>query len=184
MANLLVTYELFSIQVLAEVRSVSFVLFKETTHLIVLQTILFAPGGAVDQLFAYTGQSAQNFTTDRYLHKGAGRFRANYFKTDLRSRGLLGVSCNGPSLKHFPFYEDAKVINYATRAFLTSFVQSYYSSDSEVAADAEIQAWAAQCNGDAKCIDFPAEITSTKTLVDILVHIVGPNHQISLKAIC
>lgn len=57
--------------------------------------------------------------------------------------------------------------------FFTAFVDSYYSSDAAVAADTEIQAWAVECNGEAGCIDFPSAITTKKTLVNILTHVVS-----------
>lgn len=60
---------------------------------------------------------------------------------------------------------------------MTSFVKSYYSSDSEVAADEEIQAWVAECAGAAEAIDFPSEITSLDSLVDVLTHVVSRNSE-------
>ncbi|KAH8651205.1 arachidonate 8-lipoxygenase [Xylariales sp. PMI_506] len=145
------TYEVFSIQLLAE-------------------AILFIPGGAVDLVFPYTGQEAQSYTTDRYFNGGAGRFQSNYFETDLTNRGLINPSL-GPNIKNFPFYEDAKVLHTAIETFITAFVNSYYSSDAVVAADTEIQNWVAESNGPAKVIDFPSKISSRDTLIKVLSHI-------------
>jgi arachidonate 15-lipoxygenase (second type)/8-lipoxygenase (S-type) len=125
----------------------------------------------VDLVFPFSGQSAQSYTTNRYENGGSGRFQANYFTTDLTSRGLIN-STIGPDIKSFPFYEDADVIYNAIHTFMATFVKSYYSSDSVVAADKEIQAWVAECNGAAKVIDFPSEISSIDTLVDVLTHMV------------
>jgi arachidonate 15-lipoxygenase (second type)/8-lipoxygenase (S-type) len=132
---------------------------------------LFAPGGAVDLAFPYAPDSAQNYST-RYYKSGSGAFQSNYFLTDLKNRGLINPKV-GPELKHFPFYEDASVIHSATRTFMASFVSSYYSQDSVVAADKEIQAWVKECNGAAKVIDFPAAIKTTGTLVDVLNQMVS-----------
>lgn len=55
---------------------------------------------------------------------------------------------------------------------MTSFVSSYYSQDSVVAADTEIQAWVKECNGPAKVMDFPTAITKASTLIDVLTHMV------------
>jgi hypothetical protein len=132
------------------------------------QIILFTPGAAVDQVFPFTGPSAQSYTTDRYFNKGAGQFQANYFYTDLENRGLINSNC-GPALKHFPFYEDASTIFNAIHKFFTSFVNSYYSSDAVVKADKEIQAWAREANGPAQAIDFPTSFNKA-TLVDVLSH--------------
>lgn len=146
----IVMYEVFGIQPLAA-------------------TVLFLPGGTVDSIFAFTGSSAQNYTTDRYFNKGAGAFASNYFEADLRHRGLLNSSI-GPELRHFPFYEDASVIHMAIAKFMSAFVDSYYRDDDTVAHDQELQAWATEANGPAKAIDFPSEISDKSTLVDILTH--------------
>lgn len=132
-------------------------------------TILFDAGGAVDEVFGYTGAAAQDYT-DALYHGGSGAFQSNYFLTDLQNRGLINPSV-GPELSHFPFYEDASVIYKATREFMSSFVGSYYSSDSDVEADTELQAWAEEANGPAEAIDFPTAITSTDAIIDILTHI-------------
>ncbi|KIW10388.1 hypothetical protein PV08_11350 [Exophiala spinifera] len=131
-------------------------------------TLLFLPGAVVDQVFAYTGTSAQDYTTNLYKNGGSGRFQANYFMTDLERRGLVN-SDFGPPLKNFPFYEDASTIYDATHTFMTSFVGSYYSSDSDVTADKEMQAWVTEAQGPAEAIDFP-EIKTKAGLVDVLTH--------------
>ncbi|EMD01099.1 hypothetical protein BAUCODRAFT_61447 [Baudoinia panamericana UAMH 10762] len=133
------------------------------------QTVLFDPGAAVDLTFAYTGQAAQDYSTDYYQNKGSGRFVDNYFQTDLQRRGLINCTY-GPALSHFPFYEDGTVIWNAINTFMTSFVQSYYSSDSAVDADSELQAWAKEANGPAEAIDFPTSISSRSTLIATLTH--------------
>ncbi len=136
-------------------------------------TLLFLPGAVVDQVFAYTGISAQEYSTDLYKNGGSGRFESNYFMTDLETRGLVN-SDFGPALTSFPFYEDASTIYKAIHAFMTSFVDSYYSKDSDVVADKEIQAWVKEAQGPAECIDFPS-ITTKSALVDALTHMVSSN---------
>lgn len=95
--------------------------------------------------------------------------------TDLQNRGLLNAAV-GPELSHFPYYEDALVIYNALETFMTSMVDSYYDSDSDVKNDSELQTWATEANGPAEAIDFPTSIPDKKTLVAILTHIVrsGP----------
>ena len=137
-----------------------------------LQTILFLPKGAVDQVFAYTGQSAQDYSNKLYQSGGSGRFQANYLATDLENRGLIN-SNKGPALKNFPFFEDALTIYDAIRTFFTSFAQSYYSGSAGAGGDSELQAWAKECNGPAKAIDFPSSISSIEVLVDVLSHMVS-----------
>ncbi|KAK3073922.1 hypothetical protein LTR53_004050 [Teratosphaeriaceae sp. CCFEE 6253] len=133
------------------------------------QTILFSPGSAVVLVFAYNGQSAQAYSDARYKTGGSGRFQANYFANDLRSRGLIN-STYGPALKCFPFHEDASTIFSAIEDFMHAFVGSFYPSNSVIAADKELQAWAKEANGAAHVLDFPASISSASTLVDILTH--------------
>jgi hypothetical protein len=91
--------------------------------------------------------------------------------TDIESRGLLN-SPYGPALKNFPFYEDASTIYNAMHTFMTSFVNSYYSTDSDVIADTEIQAWVTESQGPAEVIDFPS-ITTKSALIDALTHMVS-----------
>ncbi|RMY43021.1 hypothetical protein D0865_11552 [Hortaea werneckii] len=124
---------------------------------------------AVDQLFAYTGPEAQKYTTNLYANGGSGRFQANYFKQDLKARGLLDASF-GPALKDFPFYEDASAINSAIADSMASFVDSYYDSNDQVAGDNELQNWADEANGPASVQDFPSEISSKQALTEILTH--------------
>lgn len=131
---------------------------------------MFAPGGVVDLAFPYTYESAQNYSSNYYFTR-SGKFQSGYFLTDLKNRGLINAT-TGPQLKNFPYYEDASVIYSAIHTFMTSFVSSYYSQDSVVAADKEIQAWVKECNGAAKVMDFPTAITKTSTLIDVLTHMV------------
>ncbi|KAH0278235.1 Lipoxygenase, partial [Aureobasidium melanogenum] len=132
------------------------------------QSVLFAPGGVVNLAFPYTYESAKDYSSNYYFTR-SGNFQSGYFLNDLKNRGLLNAT-TGPQLKSFPYYEDASVIYSAIHTFMTSFVNSYYSSDSVVAADKEIQAWVKECNGPAKVMDFPSAITTTSTLIDVLTH--------------
>lgn len=170
-----------AIRTLSEEHPVQGVLNRLTKEVFAIQplaaTVLFAPLATVDQVFPYTGTEAQDYTTS-YYNNGHGSFQSQYFKTDLQNRGLIDAS-HGPALKNFPFYEDAGTIHSALNTFFTSFVDSYYSSDSVVAGDSELQAWASECNGAAKAHDFPTIIASKTTLVGILTqlaHLISPSH--------
>ncbi len=135
-------------------------------------SLLFSNGGVFDRLFPFTGTATRDLATS-FHNNGAGAFQANYFRTDLQNRGLVG-STIGPELSHFPFFEDASTINDAIQAFMESFVKSYYTTDAEIEADDELQAWAREANGPAKVVDFPqAPISGTKTIVDILTQMVS-----------
>lgn len=128
---------------------------------------LFGPNGSLDQSFAYGSQGFANYTTYLYFN-GAGAFQANYLDSALVARGLLN-STFGPPLPTFPYYEDASELYAVIKTFVTTFVTAYYSSDSAVASDSEVQAWAAEANGPAKVIDFPpAPLSDRDTIIDIL----------------
>jgi arachidonate 15-lipoxygenase (second type) / 8-lipoxygenase (S-type) len=133
-------------------------------------TILFRPGGYVDQFFPYTGQAAATFSEDQYNGE-PGAFLSNYFRTDLQRRGLINPSV-GPALTHFPFYEDGAVIHDAIRTFMGTFVNSYYPTAATIRGDKELQAWLTEANGPAKAMDFPtsATLNTPAALADLLTH--------------
>ena len=55
------------------------------------------------------------------------------------------------------------------RAFMDTYIQSYYPTDDLFSQDTELQAWIVEANGPAQALDFPpAPLTSRTTLVDIL----------------
>ncbi|KAJ4390851.1 hypothetical protein N0V93_004450 [Gnomoniopsis smithogilvyi] len=185
------THEVVQIVWMAAIRTLSvehpvYALLNRLTYQVfaiqpIAASILFNTGGTVDQIFGYTGAAAQDYTTNLYFNGGAGNFEANYFLTNLQNRGLIN-STFGPELTHFPFYEDASTIYTAIKGFMTTFVESYYSSASVLQADTEIQAWAKEANGAANISGFPESILTTETLVDILTqmaHLVSTAHHTS-----
>ena len=133
--------------------------------------ILFPPGGDVDRYFGYTGTAAQDYAGDLYDSGYAGNFQSNYFMANLERRGLIN-SPIGPPLKDFPFYEDASAIYAIIYQFMTTFVNSYYTSDAAIAQDSELQAWLVEANGPAKAMDFPtkSQLTTRAELINMLTH--------------
>ncbi|EWC45528.1 hypothetical protein DRE_05386 [Drechslerella stenobrocha 248] len=133
--------------------------------------ILLPPGGSIGKYFGWTGESAAKFSGEQYSNGFAGAVQGNYFLTNLRNRGLID-SPVGPALQNFPFHEDALVIHNAIREFMTTFVNSYYTSDSTVPSDPELQAWLVEANGPAGAIDFPTPATmkTRKQLIELLTH--------------
>ena len=141
---------------------------------------LFNSGGYFDQSFAITNQGVRMFATDFYA-KGAGSFEANYFHTDLITRGLLNCT-HGPALKSFPFFEDASILHSAIRRFMTSFINAYYVTDGVLAEDHELQSWITEAIYEALVIDFPSSpLLHKQTLIDILTQIAflaGVSHHV------
>ncbi|XWW99277.1 hypothetical protein V2A60_007286 [Cordyceps javanica] len=135
---------------------------------IVGEELCFNPGGHWDQLMAYDQFSCRKFVSDQW--PVSGKFQAGYLETDLKSRGLLsddGVS----AFKSFPFWDDAKEIRDAYKAFFKSFVDSYYKSELDLAGDFELHNWFAEASEHAKTQDFPSKHSLSKgTLVDVLAH--------------
>ncbi|KAK6349928.1 hypothetical protein TWF696_006187 [Orbilia brochopaga] len=133
--------------------------------------VLFREGGSIDQFFGYKGSSAAEFAAKLYSNGYAGDVQNNYFLTNLRRRGLIDSPIGLP-LKHFPFYEDALVNYNAIHDFMTDFVNSYYTSDSAIAGDPELQSWLLEANGPAGSINFPTKETmkTRAQLVDLLTH--------------
>jgi hypothetical protein len=108
-----------------------------------------------------------------------GAFKSNYLETDLKSRGLIDGSGKYP-FKTFPYFDDASEILRIQREFYTSFVDTYYASDADVAEDYELKAWfeevrhgptgpEVEAQGLVPVQDFP-EKPDKKTLVDVLTH--------------
>ncbi|KAJ7578576.1 lipoxygenase [Mycena floridula] len=124
-------------------------------------------GGAVDALFSWGGSTAASFSDSLY-YGGAGKWQSNYLARHVGGRGLVN-SKFGPPLKSFPFYSDASVITDAIRAFMTTFVNSYYTSPATLSEDQELQNFIAEAIP-AQIFDFPTSLTKTSDLVDILTH--------------
>ena len=139
---------------------------------------LFNPGGFFDQTAAVSNTAVLSFV-DEFYPTVAGRFRANYFRESLRSRGLLDCSY-GPPLKSFPFAEDAGKLVDSIHRFVSSFIHAYYPSPFHLRRDNELQAWIREANGPAQVLDFPpAPLLSHDTLIDILTqmaYLTGVNH--------
>ena len=142
------------------------------------ERVLFNTGGLFDQNFALSSVAVRQFEADFYPTV-AGPFQANYFLRSLTDRGLINCSY-GPELAHFPFAEDAGAIVNSLQEFATSFVEAYYSNESMILSDPELQAWVSEASGAAQVIDFPASpMMNRQTLIDVLTHLAyltGVNH--------
>ncbi|KAH7346897.1 putative arachidonate 5-lipoxygenase [Rhexocercosporidium sp. MPI-PUGE-AT-0058] len=136
--------------------------------------VLFSDGGYLDRAFFVNHVGAAQFVADFYPTVGA--FQANYLATDLAARGLIN-STSGPELKHFPFYDDAKVIRDEIFEFMTIFVNTYYPTEALVSTDPELAAWFVEASTVAQAIDFPCApkdgtptLCDRATLIELLTH--------------
>lgn len=135
---------------------------------IVGEELCFNEGGHWDQLMAYNQFGCRDFVSERWFSDG--QFQAGYLENDLKARGL--IDANGKSLfKSFPFYDDAKEIRDTYRTFFTTFVNSYYKTEKDLASDFEVRKWFIEANEKAKSQDFPQEEDlCKKTLIEVLTH--------------
>ncbi|KAK6514532.1 hypothetical protein TWF281_004730 [Arthrobotrys megalospora] len=133
--------------------------------------VLFPEGGLIDRHFGYSGRAAESYSTYLYQSGISGAVQNNYFKTNLKRRGLIDF-VGGPALTHFPFYEDALPLWNAMNTFMTALVNAHYANDAAIAADPELMAWMNEANGPAEVVDFPTSTTmnTRAKLIDLLTH--------------
>lgn len=139
---------------------------------------LFAEGGLVDTYFGLNHEAAYSMFSEFYPVGGA--FVSTYLENEVSSRCLVNCSY-GPALKSFPYYEDALVIQSSLKAFFTTMIKSYYTSNELVSEDYELQNWLKEANGPAEVYDFPNEATCTETVVEIMTHmayLTGVQHHV------
>ncbi|KAL8962455.1 MAG: hypothetical protein Q9193_001136 [Seirophora villosa] len=106
-------------------------------------------------------------------------FQFNYLYSNLKTPTL--VDCPyGPSLKHFPFAEDATAIVSFIRVFLANYVSTYYPTCGLRTSDREIQDLIAEANGAARDLDFPPASPDRRiTLINMLTqfaYVTGVSH--------
>lgn len=118
--------------------------------------------------YPWTADAARAWANKVYSSGEVSNFSSNYFLTSLRARGLIDYE-HGPALKSFPFYEDTTVLMKVIGEFMSSFIDSYYKSDRDVANDRELQAWLKE-TVPGKVHDFPKHISTKKDITEILVH--------------
>jgi len=119
-----------------------------------------------------TSRRCRQFVTEMWPTRGA--FQDGYLKADLQARGLIDEDGHH-QFKSFPFFEDALVIHDSYKAFFTSFVNSYYASESDLAADFEVQNWFVETTQKANLfgfpkVDLPDQPCTKCTLIDVLTH--------------
>ncbi|EGP92466.1 uncharacterized protein MYCGRDRAFT_89179 [Zymoseptoria tritici IPO323] len=133
---------------------------------------LLAPGEAIDSWFGLSAKAAEIYANTTYFNGFSGAVQANYFYANLRRRGL--IDSPGPSLKQYPFFEDAALVYDAIRAFTGTYCESYYDpADSDALDDdPELQAWMTEAIA-AQVIDFPTPSTlrNVSDLADLMAHI-------------
>jgi arachidonate 15-lipoxygenase len=139
--------------------------------------LLIQPGRAVEYLIGSDLRSTYPWLAE---HRAKRSFRDNYLPTKLAAAGTDSAS----RLPHHPYRDDGLLVWNSIYRWVSDFVGGYYKSDVDVAADYELQAWAAEvASADGGQVrDFgatPGQILDRDDLVEILTMVVwtaGPQH--------
>jgi len=99
---------------------------------------LIAPGGDVDKMMAGTIQATQTISVTALIDDPSFGFNQGMLPNALRQRDV-----NDPDLE-YPYREDARLLWGAIENWVRAYVGIYYTSDTAVAEDAALQAWAAE----------------------------------------
>lgn len=103
---------------------------------------LINPGGIIDQLLTGTIESDWKVAVDAL---GSLDFDAWMLPAELKARGVDDASLP----LEYPYRDDAMRLWSATRQWAHNYLAIYYADDAEVAADAQLQAWAADLTDEA-----------------------------------
>ena len=139
--------------------------------------LLIQPGRAVEYLIGSDLKSTYPWLAE---HRAKRSFRDNYLPTKLAAAGTDSVS----ALPHHPYRDDGLLVWNSIYRWVSDFVGGYYKSDVDVAADFELQGWAAEvASADGGQVrDFgatPGQILDRDDLVEILTMVIwtaGPQH--------
>ncbi|CAJ2501663.1 Uu.00g045160.m01.CDS01 [Anthostomella pinea] len=132
---------------------------------VVGEKLCFDEGGHWDKRFYVNNKGCRKYVSNNWPTHG--KYQAGYLETDFQARGLINKDGKSP-FKSFPFFQDALEIRKTYQAFFASFVDSYYSHDSDVKKDTELQNWIKEATK-ADVQDFPSELDK-KSLVEVLTH--------------
>lgn len=130
-------------------------------------TIMLAPKGAIDRIFAGTiesihGLAARTLQVPDYLERMLPR--------DLAARGVDDKTM----LPDYPYRDDSLRIWSAIHAWIREYVGTYYHTDLDVIQDNELAAWTRALSEPVHCggVAGFGSITNRQMLVDKLTHIV------------
>lgn len=132
------------------------------------------PGGPVERMLGGTLEESLGIPLNLYK---AWNIRDFSLPAELAGRG-----CDDPSLlPRYPMRDDGLPIWDAIHAFVGEYLRLYYPDDAAVAADEELQAWAAElgAEGGGRIAAMPVPIDSLSLLQEILTTVIwtcGPLH--------
>jgi len=125
---------------------------------------LFKPKGYGENLFALTIDGLKALSLKAYQHWS---FDKSTLTQDIKNRGM-------EALEEYPFRDDARLINDILSRYVRSYLSLYYTTDKDVEADYELQAWVAELNAKDKgsVKGFPETVHTISELNWVLTHII------------
>ncbi|TFK76201.1 Lipoxygenase [Pluteus cervinus] len=139
---------------------------------LVPQIIMRIVGFTEDQSYKFINYSFNNFD-----------WEGSYPPNDLKRRGFPTdqAELDGPKYHNYAFARDILPMWNAIKSFVHEMLAISYTSDSDVASDADIQTWCDEIRGDdaGKLKSFPAKIETLAALEDAIsfcIHIATNQH--------
>lgn len=131
---------------------------------------LVNPGGPVDTLLGGSLEESLNMCSRAVK---SWSITGHSLRNDLSARGVE----NADFLPHFPYRDDALILDDAIRKYVKKYVALYYATPAKLSADAEIQAWANELSqgkeSNGGCVlDMPQSLSSVEELADILATVI------------
>ena len=139
------------------------------------RTSLILPERSVDRLVGSKIERDYPYLAGQRLDYS---FRANFPKLRMTRRG----TDNGVLLPNYPYREDSALIWDAIHNWVSDYVSVWYTSEADIRADYELQAWANEINDIGKVKDFcltGGGVQGRDDLIDILtmtIFTAGPQH--------
>jgi arachidonate 15-lipoxygenase len=137
---------------------------------------LINPTGFVDQILGGTLAGSLTITKDAWA---AYHFMQHALPEELIRRGVADEA----ALPHYPYRDDARLLWKAIAAYVGEYLALWYRGSADVAADREVQAWAAELTSPTgaaiKGLTPSGGITTLDELHDVLTQLIftlGPQH--------
>ncbi len=135
---------------------------------------LLNPGGIVDHLLAGTLEESLKLVTDGFEQWSIDK---DSFDEDIVARGVDDREL----LPNYPWRDDALLLWDAIGRYVRSYLDLYYPHPSDIAEDAELQAWAAELadRDGGRINDMPARIETVEQIAKLaqtLIFNLGPQH--------
>lgn len=136
------------------------------------QQRLINAGGPVDMLLAGNLAESMELVKDAYAGWSIDEFA---LPTEIKNRGMERIP-------HYPYRDDGMLVWNAIHTFVSGYLHHFYPTPQSVAADTELQAWAAESadqNTGGKVKGMPAQIQTVEELIEIVttvIFICGPQH--------